>query len=343
MKYSVEMSTTYYCFSEKGEIELPTQDEIDNLITKGVKPVIFLDSCVCLHIIKVVDYAKKATNVDLARIIHLKEYLEEKSISISPFFGLLELCMKNGLLDEQKHWDFRQRIKFFEQIPLKAFKKFKYDFSRDFFLLKEHPKLVSPPMASFLNNTYCALLKIRELALNGLSKDLAEANIYEFLDWMSNDLNMILAIEYKLAMSIFGGITEFRKMIGLDRKNEQAKKALLGTTWDIFHARNTSNSFRLFKMLDQNISPVFMTSDGNLFRLLQKFSLTLIKDGGDTMDTTFLFNSGFDYPHLERSFISEQNRKMLNLLLDRHGNEYEYDHNKVSKLITELEIRNGVS
>ncbi len=341
----MESQSTYGCFSEKGQSNLPETDGLLSIIKSGVEPKIFIDSCVCLHIIKVVDYGKKATNIDISKILSLKEYLHNKPITISPFFGLLELCIKNGFFDRTKFRDFKNRIDFFEQIPLKEFRKFKYDFNRDFFVLKDISLDLSNPYKAIeplIMNNYCALLKIRSIAKTNLAKEYAETNINTFLDWMAKDLNSIRAVEYKLALNIFGGNSIYRKMIGLDCKAYDVKKKLIGTSWDIFHAKTTSNSFRLFQMLNKNISPYFLTSDANLFNLFKNFSLTLIKDGGDSFTSSFLINSDFSFPHLGNDFIDKQNTKMLNVFIERRNSTYEFDKLKVDKLIKELELENEI-
>ncbi|MEI9956235.1 MAG: hypothetical protein WDM90_08020 [Ferruginibacter sp.] len=325
---------------------MPELEELQSFIQSEKEPIIFLDSCICLHIIKVVDYGKNATNIDFTKIIALKEYLTNKPIKLSPFFGIMELCIKDGALDENKLWDFKHRIDFFEQISLKEFKKFRYDFKRDYFILKEgQSKLVNPYQAiePSLMNSYCALLKIRSLAINGLTKEAAEKNINSFLDWMVDELDNIRAIEYKLALNIFGGNTVFRKMIGLDCKQSEVKKRVKGTCWDIFNSKNTTNSFRLFEILERNITPFFLTSDANLFSIFKNFSLTLIKDGGENFTSSFLLNSDFAFPHLEEDFIDRQNKKTMEIFVDRHNINYEFDKKKVNQLIKHLEIENKLT
>lgn len=310
----------YSCFSEKGQTNLPEINELLSIIKSGIEPKIFIDSCVCLHIIKVVDYGKKATNIDISKILSLKEYLHNKPIKISPFFGLLELCLKDETFDKNKFRDFKHRIDFIEQISFKEFRKFKYDFERDYFIIKDISLDFSNPyeeVESSLKNSYCALLKIRSIAKTGLTKDHTETNINSFLNRMAKDLDSIRAVEYKLALNIFGGNSIYRKMIGLDCKASEVKKKLIGTSWDIFHAKTTSNSFRLYKMLNKNISPYFLTSDANLFNLFKHFSLTLIKDGGNNFNSSFILNSEFSIPHLENDFIERQNKKMINIFVNK--------------------------
>lgn len=66
-------NSSYSVFTEKGQNSLPDDDVITELLAEGIEPVIFLDSCVCLHIIKIIDFKKKATNVDFKKVIALKE------------------------------------------------------------------------------------------------------------------------------------------------------------------------------------------------------------------------------------------------------------------------------
>ncbi|MFC6101233.1 hypothetical protein [Olivibacter domesticus] len=337
---------SYSCFSEKGEEALPSDAFINKFHQQDIEPIIFLDSCVCLHIVKVIDFEKFAKNVDFARIIALKEYLERHpNIKISPFFALLELCSQKGEFDKEKLQDFKLRIDFFEQIPLKIFKSFKYDFRRDVFVFRNIPDLKKNPLSivnPVLKNNYCALLKIRSISLNGLTKDKAEKNLNEFIDWLINDLEIFRGAEYKLAMHVFGGNTAFRKMIGLDCKPAEVKRKLIGTTWDLFHSKFTANSFRLFQVLKRNIYPYFLTSDSNLFKIFQNLSLTVIKDGRDDIVSSFLLTSDFSYPHFDESFINRNNEKLITAFVDRCNLKYSFDAMKVNKLINELELQNGV-
>lgn len=339
------LKNTYNCFSEKGQTDLPEINEILSTIQSGIEPIIFIDSCVCIHIIKVVDYGMSATNIDFSKILSLKEYLNNKPIKINPFFGLMELCLKNGSFDPSKFRDFKHRITFFELIPLKDFQKFRYDFNRDYFILKDIPLELANPYKDIepsLMNSYCALLKMRSLAKKNLTKESAEANINLFLDWMVTDLDNVRAAEYKLALNVFGGNTIYRKMIGLDCKDSEVKKRLNGTSWDIFHSKTASSSFRLFQILGKNFSPYFLTSDGNLFNLFKNLNLRLIKDGGNNFNSSFLLNSDFAFPHLGDEFIDKQNIKMMNIFLDRRNSTYEFNKQKLDIHIRELEVENKI-
>lgn len=340
-------NSKYSYFTEKGSSDLPNNEFIEECLREGIEPVVFLDSCVCLHIAKVIDHRRDAKNVDFSRIIALKKYMHEHpGVKINPFFALLEISTRNGAIDKEKFQDFKLRIDFFEQISLKTFIRFKYDFYRDIYVFRNMNNILDKPIEAVdqvVNNSYCTLLKIRSLALTGLTKNKAENNLNLLSDWMINSLDIFRGSEYKLALNIFGGNTEFRKMIGLDSKGTEAKKKILGSAWDMFHTKFTANSFRLSEILQRNIYSHFLTSDNNLFRIFENLSLQVIKDGGDNFVSSFIMTSDFSYPHLDESFISRNNDKLFEIFLDRRNQQYIYDKVKVEKMIADLELENGIS
>ncbi|MBO9676307.1 MAG: hypothetical protein J7577_22895 [Sphingobacteriaceae bacterium] len=337
----------YSCITEKGKCNLPDNEFIEDYLSKGVEPVVFLDSCVCLHIIKVVDHRRAAKNVDFSKIIALKEYIEKNpKVKINEFFALLELCSRDGVIDKEKLQDFKLRMDFFKQIPLKVFTKFKYDINRDLIVFRNVADRLDKPLEAIdqiLSNSYCTLLKIRSLALKGLSKRTAKNNLDILAAWMVSDLDIFRGSEYKLAMNIFGGNTEFRKMVGLDNEGAAAKKKLMGTAWDMFHTKFTANSFRLSDLLQRSVYPFFLTSDSNLFKIFENFSLEVFKDGGEAFVSSFIMKSDFTYPHLDDSFIEANNKKLLDIFIDRRNQQYFYDKLKVSRMINDLEFENGIT
>jgi len=336
----------FYCFNETGQCSLPSKSEVLELKQKGIKPVAFLDSNVCLNIIKLVDYGKNATNCNRRKTLHLKENISKSDIRINGLFGILELCEKDGHFLNDKYRDFKYRLDFFEQIPNKHLNKGNYDFRRDFHLMKEVPDFANAnsfyEKLSILQLSYCCLLKIRQLALKSTKKNNAKSNIDAFTQWMVNDLGLMLGIEYKLAMSVLGGRTEFRKMIGLDDKSSSAKQKIKGSVWDIFHSRYCMHNTNISKHLGENISAYFVTNDYNLFILLSKYSLTGILDPGDDSGTTSWYNTDFDYPHLDDDFLEKSTKKMLNLMYDRLKVNFQYDKKKIDNMISTMEKENGM-
>ncbi|UOY04968.1 hypothetical protein L0P88_13510 [Muricauda sp. SCSIO 64092] len=214
-------------------------------------------------------------------MLQLKNHISKSGLPISGLLGIMELCEKNGEFLNNKYRDFKYRLEFFEQVPSKVLNTGNYDFHRDFHLVRELPTFYKDnswyEALPGLQFSYAALLKIRELALKGTKKKDAIPNIEAFTEWMSKSLGLMLGIELKLAISVFGGRTAFRKMIGLDNDPVSAKK-IKGSAWDIFHARYCLNNANISKHFGENISSYFVTNDYNLFGLLSKYSLTGIID-----------------------------------------------------------------
>lgn len=336
----------YYSFTEKGEKKLPSREDVLRLSNAGITPVIFLDSCVCLDIIKIIDHKNKARNVDKAKIVNFKNCISDSQIHISPLFGLMELCYKDDKFDEDKFWDFNNRINFFEKIPKVYFKEFKFNYTRDSldiersYLRKSSPYYGLEP--TFLY-TYVSLLKIRELALKELAKNIAEKNCFDLINWMVDELGIVLGLEYKLGMNIFGGSTNFWKMIGIDGKNDLIKKKLIGTAWDILHSRLCTNNLKLSEMLSEPIEAYFLTDDYNLFKLLYKSNLSVIINNSKGHNVTTLSNSDYNLRHFDQLFLEKQNRLMIKLLTERFNKPIVYDLIKVKAMIEELEQRNNIT
>lgn len=306
----------------------------------------FLTAVFVFIIIKVIDYGKNATNVDLTRIRSLKEYIDKHpTVRIDSFLVLMELCTNKGPLDQEKFQDFKLRIDFFKKLPLKKFIKFQYNIDQDVCVYKKLPTIKAKalePIEQILKTSYCTLLKIRSLALKGSTKNMAESNLDDLTDWMVNDLNILRGAEYKLAMNIFGGKTEFRKMIGLDSKETNARKKLLGTSWDILHSKFTANNFNISQLLGRSIHSFFLTSDANLFNIFKNLNIKIVNDGGQDSVSSFLMTSDFSYPHLDDSFIDKNNTKLVHIFIDRRNVKQRYDKVKLEKMILELEIENGI-
>jgi hypothetical protein len=337
---------SYRYFNEKGECCLPSATEIAEMKAQSLNPTIFIDSCVCLHISKLVDHKRNAKNIDREYLLKLNEYITKTGIKLSPFFALIELSTNTGEFSVEKYKDLMERVDFFNQIPPKHLKKFNYNFNTDYFIINDveitKPTVPYLGLDLFYLNTYCCLLKIRGLALRGLNKTVAEKNINDFFTWMRDDLDLILGLEYKLALNIFGGHTEFRKMIWLEGKHKLVKQKLKGTSWDITHARLCMNNFKLNKILKDNIVAYFLTSDTNLIELVKSFSLTGIIDC-EKIGSTSVINTSFAYPHFTEEFIDKNNLLMINTLGDRFNKEYKYNIERTKKIISQLEIENSIA
>lgn len=73
-------------------------------------------------------------------IIALKKYIHKHSnVKINPIFALIKLCTRDGIMDLEKFQDFKLRIDFFEQLPIKVFIRLKYDFHKDIKITNSSP------------------------------------------------------------------------------------------------------------------------------------------------------------------------------------------------------------
>jgi hypothetical protein len=187
-------------------------------------------------------------------------------------------------------------------------------------------------------NAYCSLLKIRALSLNGLSKNTAKKNITEFFNWMSQELGIILGIEYRLALNIFGGSTEYRKMIWLDGDKKLLKRKLIGTSWDIFHTRLCTNNFEIAKILEnKSIEGYFITNDNLLFNLHAQYSISGVIEKSENLGTIRIFNTDFNLPHFNKDFINKQNEKIIKEMSERFDKPLKNNVELTKTLINDLE------
>ena len=111
-------------------------------------------------------------------------------------------------------------------------------------------------------------------------------------------------------------------------------KGILGTAWDLFHARMSCNRPQLSEMVGQNVYPIFVTKDLGLFELMAPHVEHLIRYDSTKMTITTENNYP---PHYSKSFMDYLNEKMLRIGIERVGIERTYDSDKMNKLIKELE------
>lgn len=339
--------SNYFVVDENGESELPTFLQAQESRRNGRRPILFLDSSVCMEIVRFVDYKRKA-NVDRYKLLHFHTYIRKNKSEVTPLLGLIELCTNKETfqIDEKKFIDFKHKIDFWKELPAKMINGYNFDYDRDYFIykdinLREYRSVeIFRPM---LLQSYCCLLKIRYLAItHGLNKKVALKNIEYFIDWMETDLGKIMGIEYKIAINIFGGLTAFRKMIGIDNTIDDVKKIVWGTSWDIFHSRISCNSHRISRMLKDNIISYFVTKDTVLYKLLSEIALKIVINAPTHSTSTNMLMSTFRLSHLNINDLTVLNDRMLKLLLNRYSLEKKYNEERLRNIISDLEILNKI-
>lgn len=336
----------YHTFNEKGKANFPTDIELIENSNKGIEPVLILDSCVCLELVKFADYKNKA-NVDRKKVIHFLDYIHNKKIEIISFSGLLELCHDSMTMtfNKIKFEDFKHRIDFLEQIPLKHIHSGQFDFQRDYHITGKI-SFETNSISAFrplLMTTYCCLLKIRELSKKGLKQVDAKKNIESYMEWSEIELDRFMGIESQLAMNIFGGVSDFRSMIWLDGKENEIRRRLWATAWDIFHSRISCNNLKLSKVIGKRINSTFVTNDFNLFNLVSQLSLTAIIENSEKVITTSMLMGAFDFKHFDFDYVDKLNTNSLDLLAKRVNKKKEFNEDKLTKMIIELEKINDVA
>lgn len=302
------------------------------------KTFLVLDTSVCLDIINIVN--KKHINKDSKRkAFKLIKYSQKKSMPIFEILALLELSFEKLTykLNTEKLLDFSNKLKFAFQFPLERLRKNDFDFLINFQLLeKKEIKNNADDIIEQILVHYSVLLKIREIACKGLNKQKSQKNILEFIDWMESELNMILGLEYQLAVQIFGGNNSFNSMIKENSTKENTLKALWGTAWDLLHARVGRNSKQLSALVDEDVNAIFITNDKKLYELIApQIELTTQYDR-----TRISITSGEENhpPHFGDDFMDNLNQIILKIFEKRVSKKVNYpDNDFIKSLIFDME------
>ncbi len=331
-------SSHFHFLSELGETKLPDQMEIARLFAEtGQEVMLVLDSSVCLDITDLIR-KKQSSNADKVKVFSLVEYVQKTKVSWTPLCALIESCYDRETFDikEEKLWDIKNKLDFAFAYPSKLLKKFAYNYETDY-RIKEKRKLginSIKPLTENLNCYYAALLKIQEMANVSLKQEAAEKNIEHFVDWMVNELGILLGPEYSLAIRIFGGDNDFRSMLKINASKETTLKAAWGTAWDLFHSRISRNRIQLLGLLGKNVHPIFVTKDGRLFNLLAPHVEADIRNQFSRLTLT---DKNEYPPHYSHEFIDRLNRKILNLGVERFSEGATINDEKVNSIIRKLE------
>lgn len=263
----------FHFVSDYGKRQLPTKSEIEQILeNQGENVLLILDSSICLDIVNLVKHKKNA-HCDKGKIFSLINFIQKNEVEYFTLYALLELCYDRNTLKIQsdKFFDFKNMIDYVFQYPLKKIKRFDYNFHTDC-LFFSNTEIKSDALKLIIDENinlyYAGLLKICEIGQKGLNRTKAEENIQEFINWMESDLNVILGLEYYLALEIFGGNNKLKSMIKLDSSKEKILKATWGTAWDLFHSKMSINKEQLSQLVDRKVYPIFATKDSYLFSLI---------------------------------------------------------------------------
>jgi hypothetical protein len=329
----------FYYISDLGKISLFDESQISKLnVLNDEHALLVLDSCVCFDIINLIEMKEESIS-DKEKIFSLIEYAQINNVRHFSLFALLESCYDRNTLEIQtdKFNEFRNVIDFAFQHPVARLKKFDYDYNTDYndLSLKTEYKrdLIKSLTEEMLNPSYAAMLKICELSKKGLSAGWAEKNITDFLDWMENELNIILGVDYSFALEIFGGNSKFRKMIKLDASKKRIIPAARGAAWDMFHAKMSRNKKQLSYISGYKVYPVFVTKDQVLAELISP-KVNSYEKLGRSLVSRVQRNSKLNY---SEDFWNYLNERLLKIKTERIGRNSSVDREKVKSIINVLE------
>lgn len=331
----------YECYSEQGKSNLPSHSEVNKMTSMGLVPLLVIDSNVCLEIIKFINYKKSATQIDKEKILNLIEFVQKNDgVEVFCLYSFLELTHKrvNLEIDKDKFIEFKNKIDFAFQCPIKYLRLYKFDYNRDYIIFKTPtiPLNTIESLNDHLLPTYCSLLKIRELSLMGLDKQKAQKNISNFLIWLKSEIGMIMGLELQLAINIFGGNSNYLKMITQRRSLEDVRRKLWGTTWDFFHARFSTNKDELSRITGKMVMPFFITNDTTLGQLIENNRL-LLKYANDNGGHGSLILTDTKTMHLSDEFILDLSKQSIELASGMKGENLAFNNEKIVRLIAQFE------
>lgn len=327
----------FHFISDFGKTSLPSNSGLTELSKNRKNILLVLDSCICIDIVNMISKKHEDKN-NKTKIFNLIEYAQNSKINHLSIYALVESCYDRKTLEIQseKFFNFKNKIDFAFQVPIEQLKSFEYNFDDSTFKAPEiNPQILNSIIDERVNIFYAGLLKICEISQKGLKIDLAEKNVTEFVEWMENELDIILGIEYTLALFIFGGDTRFRSMLKIGARKEKVMKAAWGTAWDLFHAKVSCHKEQVSELVNEQVDPIFVTKDSNLFELISP-----------------QVDSYFRYEHTRLSvienkipscysdkFIDNLNKKFLELNLKRFqkNTNRTVDANKIKNVIKKLE------
>lgn len=320
--------------SDFGKIKLPSQSELDKYSKEGENIILVLDSCVCLDIVNFIKWKDKS-KFDKSKIFELIEYAQKHKIKHFSLYALVD--RETVELQSEKFIDFKNKIAFAFQIPIKKLKKF--DFNFDDYIFNNY-SMANNPILNLLidervNIFYAGLLKICEISQKGLKVELAEKNVEEFVNWMEHELDVILGYEYTLALSIFGGNSNFRSMLKIGSTKERMLKAAWASAWDLFHAKVSCHRGQLSEIVSQNVYPIFVTNDYNLATLISPEVSSYIR----YEHTRLSFVDGEVYSGYSEDFFERLNKRFIELNLNRikKNTNRTLDTENIKKVIKKLE------
>jgi hypothetical protein len=330
---------SFFILNEEGESMLP--DSFNQNKNVNCESVLYLDANICLDILNFFEN-KGLSDKALINIQTLILFCQQNKMEVVPKFGAMELCYNRNSqkLDITKYREFVNKIIYTFDRPFnESYKLNRLDFNYEVEVGEMDVKAFEAFFPLVLIS-YVTLLKIHILCKkNNPQKNNVIKNVKLFLHWCDKHLNASMASEIQLAIKIFGGVSEFKKMIAVDKKgnvSDNILRPIWGTSWDFFHMRMIHFSTMNSKM---EYKTYFVTQDGNISTLFKSYTL----DGAITCSSQ-PFMSFVSYimeiPYKDEYILEELYSILNEFLFERARKsqiEEQYNMNLLFSLKNELE------
>jgi hypothetical protein len=325
---------SFFILTYEGESLLPSSFDLNKH-----EIVLYLDANVCLDIVNYFDN-KVLSDKALINVQTLIVFCQQNKIEVVPKFGVIELChdkySKN--FDILKYREFVNKITYaFDKTFDNSTKLNQTDFKYE---VGEMDRKMFDTFLPLILTSYVTLLKIYVLCKkNNPKKENVHKNLKLLLHWCDKHLNASMASEILLAIKIFGGSSEYKKMIALDKVGENVNdilKSIWGTSWDFFHIRMIHYASM---NVDTNHKQYFVTQDRNIYTLLKsnkrQGAITLFQQ-----PFIYFLSHDLEIQYKEEYILDEVHNILREFIFKRSANSRiheQIDLNSIDSLKIELE------
>ncbi len=268
------LQRNFYILTYEGEDILPDSVDKKVLIEQGKEIAMYLDANVCFDILSYFNGIELKPD-KLINIETIILFCQHNKVTVVPKFGSVELAFnrKSRQIDISKFQDMVNKITYTFDTPYS--KGIKLNERAYPYYVEVGQKDIDTfnTFLPLLLLSYTTLLKLYIICKeNNPNKGNIRSNLKRFCDWCDKELNISMASEIQLAVKIFGGVSDFRKMIALDKNAgaDEILRIIWGTAFDFFHLRIIHFAGISSEI---NLHSYFITQDENIFSLFKTCKL----------------------------------------------------------------------
>lgn len=306
------MGEHYNFIDFKGGLSTPDNQDFIKHWMDGRTPIIVLDACVCLDIVKFVNKNKFSTDFELQRVKNFLLYSISVNCDFLSSFGILELAIErpNFSIDSEKFESMGEKILFALSLDKEEIESQNFKFAS---LGKVKDELRSATIfLPMLLASYCTLLMSHIIGKSERKRENSKRKILLLVDWLVNEFGTFMMIEFHLAKKAFFNNKELWRMLWLDGNPELTKQKLFGTAWDIMHYRLNCQYAAFNKIDGRNHHPYLVTKDWRLNVLVTDLIVESFENDSYGMSTKNITTDDTEI----LQYIKESLRKRRNVKTD---------------------------